>query len=394
MMEQETIHTGETVLIERTDFQQLLDALHSRGYEVIGPTLQSDTIVYGPISTLSDLPVGWTDRQEAGAYRLARRQDDALFGYVVGPHSWKRYLYPPVVRLWQAQRQGQGFQFVEEAHDAPRYAFLGVRPCELQAIAIQDQIFLKSAYADPIYQERRQDLFIVAVNCTEPGGACFCASMQTGPEASAGFDLALTEVITAESATAPGQHYFVTQVGSERGAEVLADVRVRPVSPAELEAARALLAAAASHMGRELDIQGVRDLLYRNLEHPRWAEIANRCLTCGNCTLVCPTCFCTSVEDVTDLSGERAERWRKWDSCFTLDFSYMHGGSLRASPEARYRQWLTHKLAGWLDQFGVLGCVGCGRCITWCPARIDITAEVQAIRRTDRSEVAPETTAA
>jgi sulfhydrogenase subunit beta (sulfur reductase) len=393
-MQQQTTRIGEKVLIERADFQQLFDALHSRGYEIIGPTLQNSTIVYGPISTVSDLPVGWRDQQEAGAYRLVRRQDDALFGYVVGPHSWKKFLHPPVVRLWQAQRNEQGFEILEEAHEAPRYAFLGVRPCELAAIAIQDQVFLGGAYTDPIYRRRRQDLFVVAVNCTEPGGACFCASMQTGPAAESGFDLALTEVISADDPSSEQEHhYFVVQVGTERGAEVLADVPVRVAGAAEDEAARRLVSAAAGNMGRELDITGVRELLNRNLEHPRWTEIANRCLTCGNCTMVCPTCFCTSVEDVTDLSGERAERWRKWDSCFTLDFSYMHGGSLRASPEARYRQWLTHKLAGWLDQFGVLGCVGCGRCITWCPARIDITAEVQAIRQTDRSEVAPETTA-
>ena len=83
------------------------------------------------------------------------------------------------------------------------------------------------------------------------------------------------------------------------------------------------------------------------------------------------------------LYGARAERWRKWDSCFTLDFSYIHGGSVRTSAAARYRQWLSHKLATWIDQFGSSGCVGCGRCITWCPVGIDITEEVAAIRASE-----------
>ena len=88
-------------------------------------------------------------------------------------------------------------------------------------------------------------------------------------------------------------------------------------------------------MGRELQADGLHELLLRNLEHPRWDEVAARCLTCGNCTMVCPTCFCTSVEDITDLSGDAAERVRRWDSCFTIDFSYIHGGSVRASASAR-----------------------------------------------------------
>jgi sulfhydrogenase subunit beta (sulfur reductase) len=137
-------------------------------------------------------------------------------------------------------------------------------------------------------------------------------------------------------------------------------------------------------MGRTLDTADIKALLYRNYEHPRWDNAAARCLTCGNCTMVCPTCFCTTVEDVTDLKGEHAERWQKWDSCFTMDFSYIHGGIIRSSPKARYRQWMTHKLATWIDQFGTSGCVGCGRCITWCPVAIDITEEVRAIRESER----------
>jgi len=201
--------------------------------------------------------------------------------------------------------------------------------------------------------------------------------MHTGPKATFGFDLALTEVLTGE------RHYFVVEVATERGTEVLQDVPHRDASEEEQQAAEAAVARAAAQMGRTLDTTNIKDLLYRNYEHPRWDEVANRCLTCGNCTMVCPTCFCTTVEDTTDLTGEHAERWRKWDSCFTLDFSYIHGGSVRASPKSRYRQWLTHKLATWIDQFGTSGCVGCGRCITWCPVAIDITEEVRAIRASD-----------
>ena len=373
---------GEKRILERQDFQALFEALSKRGYKMLGPTLRDGAIVYDEIASVADLPTGWTDQQDGGTYRLALRDDGALFGYAVGPHSWKRFLFPPTVRLWQAQRTEGGFQVTEERDEAPRVAFLGVRACELNAIAIQDKVFMGGAYVDPVYQSRRKNAFIVAVNCGQAGGTCFCASMNTGPKVTSGFDLALTEVVGG------GRHHFVVEAGTEAGAEVLAALPSRPATPAEEEAAREVVAKTAREMGRSLDTTDIKDLLYRNYEHPRWDNVAARCLTCANCTMVCPTCFCTTVEDVTDLKGEQAERWRKWDSCFTMDFSYIHGGSVRATGKARYRQWMTHKLATWIDQFGSSGCVGCGRCITWCPVAIDITEEVRAIRQSESAAVA------
>jgi ferredoxin len=232
------------------------------------------------------------------------------------------------------------------------------------------------AVVDPLYAARRRAAFTVAVNCGVAGGTCFCVSMQTGPRVTQWFDLALTELIE-------GEHRFVVEVGSERGAALVARLGAAEASDADGQRADAIVAATAASMGRTVETGGIKDLLYRNLEHPRWDEVARRCLGCTNCTLVCPTCFCSSVEDVTDLSGDTAEHWRRWDSCFTLQHSYLHGGSVRTSTRSRYRQWLVHKVASWIDQFGTSGCVGCGRCITWCPVGIDITEELGAIRATD-----------
>jgi ferredoxin len=243
---------------------------------------------------------------------------------------------------------------------------------------IQDKVFGHENFADPGYQQRRREAFIVAVNCARPGGTCFCTSMNTGPKADSGFDLALTEIIDAESK----RHEFVVEAGSERGAAILAQLPQRAAQETDIEAAGAVSTRAAQSMGRTMS-PDPESLLKRNLEHPRWDEVAERCLSCGNCTMVCPTCFCTTVEDTTDLTGDNAERWRHWDSCFTVDFSYIHGGSIRSSGYSRYRQWLTHKVSHWYDQFGTSGCVGCGRCITWCPVGIDITEEVRAIHEHD-----------
>jgi sulfhydrogenase subunit beta (sulfur reductase) len=366
--------------IERQDFQRLLDALIERGYRLVGPTVREGAIVYDQLHAESDLPVGWTDEQEAGTYRLKKRDDEALFGYVVGPHSWKKFLLVPELRLWRARRGENGFEIVETNNQIPKLAFIGVRSCELHAIAIQDKVFMQGQHVDPSYALRREDVFIVAVNCGQAGGTCFCVSMNTGPKASQGFDLALTEVLELD------RHYFVAQAGSGLGAEVLGDVRRRNASEHELATAERIVANTAEHMGRQLDTAGIKELFYRNYENSRWDDVAKRCLTCANCTTVCPTCFCTTVEDTTDLTGENAERWRKWDSCFTMEFSYIHGGSVRSSTASRYRQWITHKLATWFDQFGTSGCVGCGRCITWCPVAIDITEEARAIRDSEHAK--------
>jgi ferredoxin len=305
---------------------------------------------------------------------LRARDDEALFGYAASAQSPKRELLVPHTELYKIRKRGQSLEV--EAPEAPRrkLALIGARACELAAIAIQDRVLMHGPYADFDYACRREQLFVVAVHCSDPAGTCFCVSMQTGPKATSGFDLAMTELLEP-------RHEFVVEIGSHRGAELIATIAPRPAEAPDLERAEQVVERAAQHMGRSMETAGLPELLMRQLEHPRWDAVAERCLGCANCTLVCPTCFCTSPQDVTDLSGEVATHSRSWDSCFTADFAYVSGGSARPTLRARYRQWLTHKLATWHEQFGSSGCVGCGRCMTWCPVGIDITEEVAAIRK-------------
>jgi ferredoxin len=361
------------VVLDKSGLSRVVTALREGGRSVVGPRLGDGAIVYDTIESTDDLPSGWTDEQGPGNYRLRRRNDQAWFGYVVGPQSWKRFLHPPRVTLFRLERTDDGFTPRVPAAEGG-YAFIGVRPCELAAIAVQDRVFLEGPFVDAGYAARRADVFVVAVNCAQAGETCFCASMGTGPRAREGFDLALTEVIEGES------HRFVVEVGSEAGRTILAGLPHRPASEVEAAEALAISAATAASMGRRLDTDGLKEALYESTDHPQWDDVARRCLACTNCTMVCPTCFCTSVKEVSDLAGGSEERVRLWDSCFTTEFSYIHGGPVRSSIKARYRQWLTHKLATWIDQFGTSGCVGCGRCITWCPVGIDLTAEVRALR--------------
>ena len=378
---------ASAVVLDLGGLQRLVDVLAGDGFTVLGPTVRSGAVVPGRVRSVDDLPRGLGDAQDAGTYRLRQRGDDALFGFAADAISWKSVLFPAHELVWRGRRTQDGLEF-EEAEPsgglgpAP-YAVLGIRSCDLHAVAIHDRVLRDRRFPDPRYVARREAAFLVTVTCSDPSGTCFCVSMGTGPRADAGYDLALTELLEG------GPHRFVAQAGTERGAAVLERVAGTAAPDADVSAADGVAETSARRMGRAMDTDGIRDLLYANAEHPRWEDVASRCLSCGSCTSVCPTCFCTSVEDHTSLGGDEAERWRVWDSCFTTDFSYLHGGSVRPSPRARYRQWMTHKLAAWHDQFGTSGCVGCGRCIAWCPVGIDITEEAAAIRATplpDREE--------
>jgi len=364
---------GEKRRLERAAFPAFLAALARAGYRVVGPTVRDGAIVYGEIQAVEDLPIGWTERQEAGKYRLERRPDEALFGYVVGPHSWKKYLYPAHEKLWTATRTEGAFEVKAAEPDPTPLAFLGMRACEIAAVGIQDRVFL-GAVSDPGYKARRERVLRIAVQCGQAGGTCFCVSMGTGPGVRDGFDLSLTEIL------GPGGHRFLVEVGTAAGAAVLDGVPTVAADGAESATAEQIVARTASSMGRTMPAEGLRELMAKNLEHPRWEVVANRCLSCANCTLACPTCFCSTTEEVPDLTGTATERWRRWDSCFNSAFSQLHTQSVRKTTMSRYRQWLTHKLGTWHDQFGTSGCVGCGRCITWCPVGIDLTEEVAAIR--------------
>jgi ferredoxin len=362
------------VVIGLAGLEAIIAALRGQGFSVLGPTVRGSAIQLGEITEIGDLPGGWGDDQDAGRYRIQRNGGAALFGFAATAQSWKSVLFPSRELLWSGDRDADSFTITAPDGAAPKYALLGVRSCDLHAIGIQDRVLLGRAVIDPAYQARREETFIVAVGCANPGGTCFCVSMGTGPRPDRGFDLSLIELLDQDG------HRFVVTAGSARGAGLLAGLPSSAATGSDLAAADQVIADSAARMGRVMNTDGIRDLLYANAEHPRWDDVASRCRACTNCTLVCPTCFCTSVQDTSDLTGDHVEYHRVWDSCFTSEITHLPNGSVRASTRSRYRQWMTHKLASWIDQFGTSGCVGCGRCITWCPAAIDITEEAAALR--------------
>ena len=368
-MTDKTITIGSTLALPKSELALLIRDLQNRGYQTVGPRLQDESIVYALINNLKDLPCGIVSEQNPASYRLIHTGKERYFDFIPGSHSWKQFLFPSRHTLFSAMKNGK-WQLTENDESVPRYAMIGVRACELAAIQVQDRVFLRGDFSDPIYRFRREGLFILAVNCLYPNATCFCVSMDSGPRHRAGFDLCMTEL----------DDIFLVEVGSELGRSLLEAREFTLPSAFVQDNARQALERATGSMVRTMETSDLPNLLSDQLDAERWNEVGKRCLSCTNCTLVCPTCFCWDVTDQADILGKSTRRERVWDSCFNLNYSYVVGGNTRPNIRSRYRQWLTHKLGTWKAQFDVLGCVGCGRCITWCPAGIDLTEEIAAIR--------------
>ncbi|MGB0670872.1 MAG: 4Fe-4S dicluster domain-containing protein [Rhodospirillales bacterium] len=369
-------------VLDSAGLGRLLGLLQGQDYALKGPRIRDGAVVYDDLGGLDDLPVGWVDEQAPGRYRLHQTGNGRRFDFTVATQGWKRFLFPPKVTLWTAKRDDAGAMSVEadRSHEAEApQAFIGVRPCELKAIQIQDKVFRDGVAPDPAYGARRDRAFVVLLQCARAGEQCFCTSVGAGPRADAGFDLALTELGSGDDIR------YLVEAGSERGHEVLATIGGTEAGEAETTVARAQSDAVAESMTKTLP-GDARAVLADATESPHWQDVAARCISCGNCTLSCPTCFCSTQTDTVSLDASEVRHERRWDSCFGFDFSHLIEGPARTSGGARYRQWITHKLSAWWDQFGTSGCTGCGRCITWCPVGIDITEEVRTLKNGVRKE--------
>jgi len=408
-------HWGTSRWIAPSQLQTLIDILRSENYRVLGPTLDQHAIVYDEITSIGQLPKGYCDSQAPAVYQLTQTpsapENQKLFHFNLGPHSPKQFLFPPTSVLPGPEKTGPDptAAGAREAQLVQPMAILGLRACELAAIAIQDRVLMSPPFVDSQYALRRKSLFVIAVQCTTAASTCFCPSMNTGPELPGPehpgpnanpnpYDLALTELVP--SSHSQFTHGFLIQAGSRRGQVILdqlpseepsreiLDAKKQTIEDVHKKIQRAMPSApsipgpsiSGSSVSGPSSIDGqsgdLRDALLARLNHPHWQNVADRCLSCANCTMVCPTCFCSSVDEVSDLLSESSIRQRRWDSCFNPDFSHTSGAPVRNTVRSRYRQWLTHKLATWFDQFDSSGCVGCGRCITWCPVGIDLTQEV------------------
>ena len=357
--------------LPRSRAQVLVDALVDAGYRVLGPVIRDAVVRFGEIESVDQLAPGLRESQAPGRYRLEQGDDGRWFGWTVGPQGLKPLLFPPRELLWRSSTDGAGrlrFDPPDAVEPGP-VAVLGVRPCDIAALALLDAHFLGGPEPDPGYAARRHGLFLVGTDCARSAPTCFCASTGDGPMLTEGYDVGLAEL----------DEGLLVWSGTDAGRAIVDRVALQPALPHQLAEAAEAGNRAAAVQRRHLPSRHLARVLFAELDHARWRRVGARCLACGNCTAVCPTCFCHAVRTEPRLADGTAEQVREWDSCFSADHSLLHGRPLRGDAATRYRQWLTHKLGGWHAQYGRSGCVGCGRCITWCPAGIDLVAEVAAM---------------
>jgi sulfhydrogenase subunit beta (sulfur reductase) len=362
--------TEQQLFLPRQDFNRLIQFLMDKGYRCIGPVLRDAAIQYLPITDAGDLPKGAELQQAPAVYQIDQGQSERLFSWANGPSALRPILFPAHETLWQAQRDQSGvLKFSPGAVDMEPTAVIGVKGCDLAAMQLQDQHFLTPGSEDPQYKKRRDSILLIGVDCSHPSATCFCASTGDGPEVSTGFDLAMSELDDG----------FILRAGTELGAELLRSLGLSPASDDQIQRSDEQNRSAVATQTRQLPDADLHRLLFERPYHPYWKQIAERCTACGSCTSVCPTCFCFSEHAETSLDASSSQQIREWSSCFIPGHSTFCNHPVRTDIATRYRQWATHKLAGWYEQFGRSGCVGCGRCISWCPVGIDITQAAASV---------------
>jgi ferredoxin len=356
--------------LQRERMQALIDVLAAAGYAVYGPRVRGGVVALDPLADASDMPWGIVDHPEPGRYVLEHTGAARCFGWNLAAQGLKPFVFAPREVVWRVERSADGrLRFESAPASSQRIAVIGARACDLAGLALLDRHFLGAASGAGTYAARRSALFIVGVDCARSASTCFCASTGDGPALEHGYDIGLSEV----------EDGFLVWAGSDAGAELVARLPLETAAPEQLEAAAGACSGAAAAQTRGLPSRHLARALSRVLDHEEWEAVARRCLACGSCTAECPTCFCHALSTEPEVDHGWAAQVREWDSCFAAGHSLLHGRPLRGDRLTRYRQWLTHKLGTWHEQYGRSGCVGCGRCIVWCPAGIDLTAEVEAL---------------
>jgi len=318
----------------------LLDALKQSEFKVLVPTENNREA-----SCFSE----WTGKETL----LLREQT------FYGP---KKALLPQKEKLFEFKKDGKRTS-AEHLFSYQKKIVFGIRPCDLNAVLVNDRVFLHFGINDSFYEHNRKHVLFIALQCTKAGENCFCTSLGTNKPK--GFDLLLT----------PMENGFFVETGSAEGKKILKQF---PSFFSETKKKKPNYRIVCKNSIPKKDWHA---LLEKQFNNPVWKRTAERCLSCGSCTQVCPTCFCFSVEDsFNDFSLRDSARYRELDSCFLLQFSRVAGGLIfREARDARLKQFVNHKYDYFPKNHGVIGCVGCGRCISACPVKISISEILNAV---------------
>jgi sulfhydrogenase subunit beta (sulfur reductase) len=272
--------------------------------------------------------------------------EDVCLEYPTTITPIKKYLLPYKEKMFSFERGKMREEIPEE-----KLALFGLHICDINAIARLDMVL----WNDPAYKARRENMLIIGVSCT-PNDKCFCKSVHANVLPN------ICDVFLMQH-----EKDYIAYSLTEKGRKLLTSFLFEPTN-IEIKEIKV-----EYNEQKHIDIHRVGERILKDYENPVWAETAKRCLGCANCTVVCPLCYCYDVVDNTYVHTDEGERVRCWDSCLLLNFARVAGGhNFRKDLKARYRNVYTHKFRTFVDEFGVPSCVGCGRCITFCPAGIDM----------------------
>ena len=299
-----------------------------------------------------------TKVDELTLFRQVDRVDDIVFDFDNTNLSPKEWFFPPSETLFYVERKDGHVELIPATIERET-AIFGIRPCDARGMAMNDYPFLAEP-ADALYRQHRDKTTLVGLACLTTRPECFCTSMGSGPHDPANLDILLTEVADG----------YIVQVLTDKGKALLPDklITAADVSPPPVPALS------------EVPSGDISEKMRRAFDDPFWDRLADRCIHCNICSYVCPTCYCFDVRDYTDK--ERIERVRSWESCQSPGFTRIAGGyDPRPTKGSRLRQRFAHKLLYFPEQFGALGCVGCGRCVRACPVNIDIREIIQDVQQ-------------
>ena len=328
----------KTKIIKKRDVADLLNKWIEE-YDVFAPVKRGGLVVF--------------DQIHSG--------DEVRRSYPNTTKSAKELLFPQTETLFSYKSTNGAATIEVPLIEERKRLLFGIRPCDARGFSLLDGVFDGEKYKDVYYLNRRANTLIVAIGCNKPKTTCFCTSVGGSPFSEEGSDLLLIDI---------GDSYIVKLV-TDRGGSLVESAGLEDATEDDLALMRKAVQDAETSMKVKLDMNGVKEKLDGMFNDPIWIELTEKCLGCGICTYLCPTCHCFDiVDEATDSSGKRI---RLWDSCQFTQFTQQASGfTPRPTNKERLRQRIMHKFNYFTDSYGQIGCVGCGRCIVECPVNLDI----------------------